>query len=695
MGKLKFINQMISYNKSEIFKKVSVSFIVVIGLLMCVIDTFKLNYELRDAFGGTIGSGLIYVWNAIAKVLGSSDYIIVPQYNGAAESCGLFMTVTAIVLTACVYFFISNKKLWPLWILVLPIVYLNLIHGLQLGVVSIAVLMTGILLAVLVIKIKNSVNFANITFIILVTLISASILGIPKIQNILNDSETVQNVRDYTADILHDIYYGENPLESGNLTLDTRPEIKGVALEITMSDPHSTYLRGFVGDIYKGDCWERLSNGTYYASKDLISQIENVGFNAMGQIGYARDLARLSENAKETQEHMKIKVVEADTSYAYIPYEIKNEIENSRSIGGSFVIPGKFKRLNEYSYYLGENPVKDWTETAAVIFTDEDVANRQETKQYMIAESHYNQYIYQNFKYISPDDRKLIGDFVGTAGDQTKGHLDYKETIENIKKYLEENFVYTESVEKIKHGESALESFFISGKGYDVHFATAAVMLFRYYGIPARYVEGYLVTPEDASMMQKNVAYELPRENAHAWAEIYIDGIGFVPIEVSPKYKNIMEEADMEIGISNESLVRNFAEEINDSAKENNLSSGDDDFHDMNIITIIFTIIAAVLLLLLAAVLVKMLALSIAELIKRRRLFMRSDPKRAISAIYGFMEEKNYPMLAESRALGNKAAYSIYPMEENDRKIMLGYLKKAKKEKHRNEYKNKYRKEKH
>ena len=260
----------------------------------------------------------------------------------------------------------------------------------------------------------------------------------------------------------------------------------------------------------------------------------------------------------------------------------------------------------------------------------------------------------------------------GETGQVCQNWLQYR----LIKKYLEENFVYTESVEKIKHGESALESFFISGKGYDVHFATAAVMLFRYYGIPARYVEGYLVTPEDASMMQKNVAYELPRENAHAWAEIYIDGIGFVPIEVSPKYKNIMEEA-------------------NDSAKENNLSSGDDDFHDMNIITIIFTIIAAVLLLLLAAVLVKMLALSIAELIKRRRLFMRSDPKRAISAIYGFMEEKNYPMLAESRALGNKAAYSIYPMEENDRKIMLGYLKKAKKEKHRNEYKNKYRKEKH
>ena len=161
------------------------------------------------------------------------------------------------------------------------------------------------------------------------------------------------------------------------------------------------------------------------------------------------------------------------------------------------------------------------------------------------------------------------------------------------------------------------------------------------------------------------------------------------------EYKNIMEEADMEIGISNESLVRNFAEEISDNTKENNMSSGDDDFHDINIIAVIFTIIAAVLLLLLAAVLIRRIALGIAEYIKRRKLFMKSDPKRAVSAIYGFMEEKNYPMLAESKDLGNKAAYSIYPMEENDRKLMLAYLKEAKKEKHRNEYKNKYRKEKH
>ena len=36
----------------------------------------------------------------------------------------------------------------------------------------------------------------------------------------------------------------------------------------------------------------------------------------------------------------------------------------------------------------------------------------------------------------------------------------------------------------------------IKKSGYDVQYAAAAVMMFRYYGIPSRYVEGYLLTPE-------------------------------------------------------------------------------------------------------------------------------------------------------------------------------------------------------
>ena len=36
-------------------------------------------------------------------------------------------------------------------------------------------------------------------------------------------------------------------------------------------------------------------------------------------------------------------------------------------------------------------------------------------------------------------------------------------------------------------------------RGYCAHFASAATLAFRYIGIPARYVEGYAVDPQDVS----------------------------------------------------------------------------------------------------------------------------------------------------------------------------------------------------
>ena len=57
-----------------------------------------------------------------------------------------------------------------------------------------------------------------------------------------------------------------------------------------------------------------------------------------------------------------------------------------------------------------------------------------------------------------------------------------------VKAYLKDNYIYTEDLkEDGDEAGSMLETFFSSKKGYDVHFATAAVLMFRYYGIPARY----------------------------------------------------------------------------------------------------------------------------------------------------------------------------------------------------------------
>ncbi len=64
--------------------------------------------------------------------------------------------------------------------------------------------------------------------------------------------------------------------------------------------------------------------------------------------------------------------------------------------------------------------------------------------------------------------------------------------------------------------------------GYCVHFATTAVVLLRALGIPARYVEGYAFeTIPDATVL-------VTEKMAHAWAEYYVRGIGWVVLEATP-----------------------------------------------------------------------------------------------------------------------------------------------------------------
>ena len=65
--------------------------------------------------------------------------------------------------------------------------------------------------------------------------------------------------------------------------------------------------------------------------------------------------------------------------------------------------------------------------------------------------------------------------------------------------------------------------------GYCVHFATAATVLLRAAGVPARYVTGYLT---EARAGQAVVVTE---EDAHAWAEYYEPNLGlWLPLEVTP-----------------------------------------------------------------------------------------------------------------------------------------------------------------
>lgn len=128
---------------------------------------------------------------------------------------------------------------------------------------------------------------------------------------------------------------------------------------------------------------------------------------------------------------------------------------------------------------------------------------------------------------------------------------DFRETISFVQNYLYDNTEYSLEPGTTPEGEDFIDYFlFQSKKGYCVHYASAAVMLFRSMGVPARYVEGYHADKD--TLQNKNVVtmkgtnlwhtVELTDRYAHAWVEIYVSGYGWIPVEVTKAYLDIKEE---------------------------------------------------------------------------------------------------------------------------------------------------------
>lgn len=109
-----------------------------------------------------------------------------------------------------------------------------------------------------------------------------------------------------------------------------------------------------------------------------------------------------------------------------------------------------------------------------------------------------------------------------------------------IKNYLLSGYYeYSLTPEELPDGTDILDQFlFKERKGYCTYFATAMTVLARASGVPARYVEGFYVSGDT---LTDEGLYLLTEQNLHAWCEIYMEGVGFVPIEATAGFGEITD----------------------------------------------------------------------------------------------------------------------------------------------------------
>lgn len=97
-------------------------------------------------------------------------------------------------------------------------------------------------------------------------------------------------------------------------------------------------------------------------------------------------------------------------------------------------------------------------------------------------------------------------------------------------------YPYSLDLDPLPQGEDPVVYFFRKGKkGYCVHFASAGVLILRRMGVPARFASGYGIRKNQfVKTGEEKWTASVLDSNAHAWAEIYLDNIGWVPVDMTP-----------------------------------------------------------------------------------------------------------------------------------------------------------------
>jgi len=290
-------------------------------------------------------------------------------------------------------------------------------------------------------------------------------------------------------------------------------------------------LRGSIKNTYTGSSW--LDDSVSYRSR-LINKFKEAQISAF-------NLDMPSETLKENLyfDYVDTFIIPSTDSSAtifspfrmvdikpqkaltmLISFNTEGEVFASRDIGAGISYTVK----SEYIKY-GTQGFKEYVLEVQSALNDEDIVLDE------LIELNYT----QKFEAV-PQNIEVLADEI-TLGIEN----DYLKALA-IKEYLEDGFAYTLTPDVPPEDADFVEYFLETKKGYCTYFASAMAVLSRSAGLPSRYVEGFKV-PEGPSGRNRPIT----GENAHAWAEIYIEGFGWLPFDPQTSGQTTASDTPLEL----------------------------------------------------------------------------------------------------------------------------------------------------
>ncbi len=324
-----------------------------------------------------------------------------------------------------------------------------------------------------------------------------------------------------------------------NVRPDYQPDL---IVSYTPYSNEAIYLKGYTGGAYGDNCWESIYPETAADKADDVAVFEEESLKKEGL-----QLQRLFDAQQKYSACgvMDVRNVGADTAYLYYPYYTIFEdysVYHNHSMMSSVQGLG-YQEENNYLYY----PKVVWEDALGEVRPDQIDTSRVEEVYLEVPE--------KNKKVIEKECERI-----GLTAQMTENEI-----VESVRTYFADNIPYTLKPGSTPRNEDFVNYFLTRNrKGYCAHFASAATLLFRNMGIPARYIEGYAFSLETALASDENTTkkydnyyqgyssigrstvldVEVTDAMAHAWVEIYVEGFGWKTVEVTPGSAETTDEDD-------------------------------------------------------------------------------------------------------------------------------------------------------
>ena len=374
--------------------------------------------------------------------------------------------------------------------------------------------------------------------------------------------DVIESVSGITDTLGLKLDYEDNRLgNQGSISYSNTKELK-----VTFSEEYDApiYLKGFVASVYGENEWLEFNENVYKKNKELFDKFETYkiypqeiycNLNSENNRPVNVEIETLRKKRKTYVPYFATDygniIFEKDTLSKFkktdkynckvMPYALSN---NPESITNPINITLNYSKLNDDEYLsMIDKEAGDTLINIDSVSDRETLLSNNRLILAALIENEYRDFVYNN--YLSYPDNKSFEeinkeyyDIINSDTSTAKGKF---ETLDKIREKIHSQTEYTLSPGKTPSNRDFVNYFlFESGEGYCVHYATAGIMLARMAGIPARYATGYIIVDEDFKSNSKNAdgsyTITLKDNSSHAWAEVYIDGYGWVPFEFTAGY---------------------------------------------------------------------------------------------------------------------------------------------------------------